>query len=769
MRTCPRRWSAPALALTSFSALWLAGCGQPVREDRSITWSPEGRGVGFQHGPEGVFLADRDGKLKKVFQPDAGVIATSAPLWAADRRVLFTTARPADEPAASSSPRPPDDPAGNIHWQGPVVYTCWLYEEDRRSKPRALFQARCDHPGYVAANLAVRWHPGGKAVLYIDQTDPQQHGLFEHDLSSGRSRRAFPHAAPALLFDFSPGGAHLACVLGGPEPQAKTAGIWVGRPGEEGWWRVPGSERLAPGELPSALERLRASRPAWSPDGKRLAFVSFTPGPAPDRPGCYCLRRARVDDRTVQELAGGKEPFRDLQWSPDGSRLGLVRGGDRPALHLLRPGAGLPAPVTSRPVRRFAGWNASGERLAYLTPDPLPLAGGKRWAFLLAPDPRARDAVHLAPGDGSSPGAVVFSGMRVTFPRWSPTEDELSLWLTFSPAYRSVLSQWLGWGLLPGDPAALLDGKTGRVRWLAVNAHEKVQVGHYHLLRRDYQRAWRFYEEARRQSPAPRPAPVASLPELLRRLGGPQHPGCFEYHCLRKLGREAEAQASLASFRRAFPPRLAAAAKTDRQLGEWLREGSLGYHLLQDLYLAEMFLSLDAAADGEAFFRTALSAARTDAARLSSGLVLAQILLLRNDHAGYAELTTRTVAPLWLASAVQTRAADDPGVLVETLGMLGLVPLAVPDFVATLPRDRAEALLPHWRRLHARAAAGQGRRLVALVLHALYHRLGLDEERHELARQLGRPSGARGGLATPEDVRRLIEDLREGRSGLPWR
>jgi hypothetical protein len=67
------------------------GCGQSVREDRTITWSPEGQAVGFQHGQEGVFVADEEGgKLRKIFQPGTDVCAVSTPLWCpVGRRVIF--------------------------------------------------------------------------------------------------------------------------------------------------------------------------------------------------------------------------------------------------------------------------------------------------------------------------------------------------------------------------------------------------------------------------------------------------------------------------------------------------------------------------------------------------------------------------------------------------------------------------------------------------------------------------------------------------------
>ena len=96
---------------------FFAGCGQPVREDRSIQWSKGGESVGFQHGQEGVFLAGKDGgKLTKIFQPDAAVIATSTPLWSSTgTRVIFTTARaPNGQPRVNLPAFGDQDPTGRI-------------------------------------------------------------------------------------------------------------------------------------------------------------------------------------------------------------------------------------------------------------------------------------------------------------------------------------------------------------------------------------------------------------------------------------------------------------------------------------------------------------------------------------------------------------------------------------------------------------------------------------------------------------------------------
>ena len=58
------------------------------------------------------------------------------------------------------------------------------------------------------------------------------------------------------------------------------------------------------------------------------------------------------------------------------------------------------------------------------------------------------------------------------------------------------LSRMLRWELRPGDPAAIFELPEGKISWLTVNDQEKIQVGHYHMLQRDWAEAWRWYEEA---------------------------------------------------------------------------------------------------------------------------------------------------------------------------------------------------------------------------------------------------------------------------------
>jgi hypothetical protein len=438
------------------------------------------------------------------------------------------------------------------------------------------------------------------------------------------------------------------------------------------------------------------------------------------------------------------------------------------------------APITDRPVRRFAGWNATGDKIVYTVPDHIPGDDQPMWTFLLVPDPLARDAVCIADGQGEHAGKELFSGLRVTFPQFSPDEDKLSLWGTFTPTHRSWISHMLRWGLRPGDPAAIFDLKSGRMSWLAVNPHEKVQVGHYYLLKRNYAEALHWYEEADRELGAARAVTARSFLESLTDLSGPRDFGMFRYHCLTRLGRQDDAERALANFKRNFWPTFDVNAdgqaglqdeNWERQLQQLLKPDSPIALLLRDLYIGEVFLSVDAAADGEAFFRTELAQATTDPARLSAALVLSQMLLVEKKYADYAELATETIAPLLVSMKPAARVSNqlfDVQPLIELAATLSLVPLFTPDFLGGISEESSWALVAKWEVLRARATTDVGRQPCELVLAGLHRRLGLQPPQRTV-RQPANP-GVPLPIPDGEDMDQEAEKLREGlRALFRWR
>jgi hypothetical protein len=749
------RLSRSACALLTCAAI-LTGCGGTGREDRTISFSTRGDNVGFQHGREGVFVADRQGGgLTKVFTPDKDVIAVGTPLWAPnDRRLLFTTARPlAGGGIPAVLPQSLDDPAGRLFVKQAATYTCWLRDQprpDENPESHALFTADVDHVGYVAAGLAARWHPAGDRILYVKQCGPG-HAVFEFDIASGASHRVFPitDSAEAVAFDWTPDASHLVCVLVGM-PDATQDGIWIGRGGAE-WWHV--RESAPVDGAASALDRVKAARPAWTRDGRRFAFAQGHPGAGPQEAGRHALWLGTLDGQRVQKLLEEPQPMHDLVWHPDGERLGFISGLDAGPLKIVDLKQTITT-VTTVPVRGFAGWDATGQHLAYTSAGAIAHKDDAGHALLFFPDPQARDVLRVAPGDGKNAGRIVASGLRTTFLHWSPTDERLSLWFTFSPTHRALFSADFGGGLRPGDPAAVIEAATGKIGWMAVSADEKAQLGHYYLLKRDYAEAWRWYEQAARERGAAGPgSEEPSRPWGFVQMRPFRDVSLFEYYCLDKLGRKDDARARLADFRRkarqllpsdedlktselgnANPALLAALQADVRSL----------VPLARDFYTAEVFLSLDAAADGEAFLRKALSEAANDEDRLSAAIVLAQLLLLQGRTDDYVDVLSTKLAPV-VAKAVRASAADErfPPIPI-VLAWLTTVPLGMDDVLAKASDRRVEAWLKACLDFRKQVADDGIRQVTDVMLEAAYKRLGRDKEREEVRQRLSSRPGTNG-------------------------
>jgi hypothetical protein len=310
--------------------------------------------------------------------------------------------------------------------------------------------------------------------------------------------------------------------------------------------------------------------------------------------------------------------------------------------------------------------------------------------------------------------------MRVTFPAWAPEDNRLSVWITFVPRYRSLLSILRRWGLWPGDPAATLDLDTGAVSWLAVTPAEELQVGHYYLLKKDYARAWEWYERANQKLPA-RKAP-RDLQEFVETIGAPERSQMFEYHCLRQLRRDEAAAAKLHEFEQTFFPAAPAAGDQPVQgLDDMLRqfgpEGDLLKRVLHDFYVAEVFLSVDAAEAGIALLREQLPSDDDRTVRLSRALALTQLLLVAGQREEYLSLCTEDVLPLALEAWRADEAANAAGIgnqVLRVVAGLALAPLFRADFLAGIADLQLSEALKAWEA--RRPNGGQGDPVLAIDL-----------------------------------------------------
>jgi len=175
--------------------------------------------------------------------------------------------------------------------------------------------------------------------------------------------------------------------------------------------------------------------PAWSPDGRRLAYVSFE------------SQKAVV---WVQDLASGERralaAFRGSNsapaWSPDGSRLVVTLSREGPAqLHLIHAdGSGTPQRLApSSAIDTEAAWSPDGQ-FVYFVSD----RGGGPQIYRVA----------VAAGSGAS-GAVErisFAGDYNISPAISPDGRQLAYISRQAGAFRLMLQELPG-----GAPLALTD------------------------------------------------------------------------------------------------------------------------------------------------------------------------------------------------------------------------------------------------------------------------------------------------------------------------
>jgi Tol biopolymer transport system component len=694
------------------------GCSG-ARQDRTITFSANGTQVAVQHDRDGIFVADPEtGDIRKIFDPTPDVVAASSPLWnPKDERLIFTTAvDPAQRPEQFD---PRENPDGRFVFSGPVSYTCWLRpapDADGNARPQPLFKARCGNAGYVAANLAVRWCPDGNRILYIGQNNKGQHELFQYDLQSGESKCVFPHSAPALVFDFSPDNAHLACVLAGNDDDAG-AGIWLGTPGTESWWQVPESQ------MPSAsgdeLECARVARPVWSRDGESLAFIKHARN-GPGSSGQYSLTVVSLAEHERLKLMQVEEPLTDLHWSPDGTQLAFIRGGQNPRLEMIDRMGKRTNEIPD--VRLFAGWNHAGDKLAYVVSEK-PASKETSQCILLQSVPNARDEVVIQSRDGSN--RTVFSGMHASFPAWSPKDEKLTVWFTFEPTHRSLFESLYGFGLGRGDPAAVLDTSTGDIRWLAVNDFENAQVGHFCLLNGKAEQAWQWYQRAK---DAPKRAET-SQSDFLRDLYAGRDYRFFEIVCLRRLGHLDEANEKLSHYNASWDNAMKHTG--DETPGSRLLKdiSPIGWHFLRQFYAAEVFFSLDAVDEGCEYFHFALAHARSDDERYAIRFVLAQMLLAQGRNLEYARLATNELWPLLLTHRTGEQLfaprSEDNLVCNETSM---LTPLLSSEFLHTLTPENVEELVPSWVKFSSGSRNDEERLWADLFLYAAYGELNETEK-----------------------------------------
>lgn len=228
--------------------------------------------------------------------------------------------------------------------------------------------------------------------------------------SSADALRAASHRASDMIFEKLTGipGAF----------STRIAYVSVTRQGDKNLYRlfVADADGANPRMIAESSQPLMS--PAWSPDGRRLAYVSFEG----NRSAIY-----------VQELSTGQRTEVSARpgingapaFSPDGRWLALTLSGQDGNLdiHVLNPATGQLRRLTRNPaIDTEAAWSADGKSI-YFTSDR---SGGPQ--------------VYMVPVDGSGgPRRITFEGRYNARPRVTPDGKSLAVVHNDQGNYRIAL------------------------------------------------------------------------------------------------------------------------------------------------------------------------------------------------------------------------------------------------------------------------------------------------------------------------------------------
>ncbi len=160
--------------------------------------------------------------------------------------------------------------------------------------------------GGAESKHAPRFSPDGRALAYLQDHDgDEKYDVFIYDLATGATRNAMPDTPDALLdrYSWSPDSRHVALTANrGGRFAVHTLDTHTGQ-----------LRRLTDHSY-SDLE------PAWSPDGKWIAFSAITAG---QDTGLFIVPAEGGPARRVADVFGPLDAHTP-RWSPDGAQLAFV-------------------------------------------------------------------------------------------------------------------------------------------------------------------------------------------------------------------------------------------------------------------------------------------------------------------------------------------------------------------------------------------------------------------------------------------------------------
>jgi TolB protein len=265
-----------------------------------------------------------------------------------------------------------------------LCLAAWLSSRLTAEEPLASELVRVTHDGHFKQRPA--WSPDGKRLVFARHRGADIF-LYVCAADGSQERRLTDRKEPEYDAVWSPDGQRLAFALDKTSPNQGDIEVYTISADGKDLQKVAVSEgKLAHEEWP-----------AWSPDGKRIAYTST-------RDDNQELYLARSDGGEKQRLTS--DPALDVHpcWSPDGKRIAFAtdRWGDL-ELAVLEVESGKVTRLTeSRGLDDYPAWSPDGGTIAFASNRDRNLE------------------IYLMDPDGGRPRNATQNPSLENFPAWTP-------------------------------------------------------------------------------------------------------------------------------------------------------------------------------------------------------------------------------------------------------------------------------------------------------------------------------------------------------------
>lgn len=225
------------------------------------------------------------------------------------------------------------------------------------------------------------WSPDGRSLAYT--SDEGGHlGIWIRQVEGERALRVSQPGVDEAQPAWSPDGKLLAFVS--TRRRGGRFGIFLGSRAVELYVYGQNGDLYVMPAFGGTARKIAedAYDPAWSPDGKKLAFRSI-------RNGTWRIYTASVDDGKNELVGGVDARVIGLAWSPDGRWISYVAGASAATgwdLYVVPAGGGTPTRLTHDQASIVLGpaWSRDGRSIVFSSNRGGPL---NLWRVALDPDP----------------------------------------------------------------------------------------------------------------------------------------------------------------------------------------------------------------------------------------------------------------------------------------------------------------------------------------------------------------------------------------------